>query len=395
MTPLRVLHVIPSVAPRYGGPSEVIGPMCGALRDAGVDARIATTDADGDTRLSVPLGAWTEWRGVPTLFFRRDASEAFKYSRGLGAWLRAHVAEFDLVHIHAVLSHAPLAAAAACRRYGVPYIVRPLGTIASWSLGRKAWRKKLLLSLAARRMLRGAAALHFTTDEEQDDAVRTFGLTQGTVIPLGLDIARFAPTDEEQAHRDVGRSIVFLSRLHPKKNLEALLDAFADLQSGAASGWQLAIAGGGDSAYREQLESRAARNGLHEQVSFVGWVEGEQKRALLANASLFVLPSHHENFGVSVLEAMAAHVPVMISRGVQLSGDVERAHAGWICGTSRAEVGASLAAALGDPSERRARAEAAGHLAARFAWPAVTSDLVACYTRIATTTVHAASNRTT
>ena len=147
---MRVLHVIPAVASRYGGPSAAITPMCRALMDAGLDVRLVSTDADGPGRLAVSLGEDTTWGGVPTLFFPNDATESFKYSRSMAAWLDAHVREFDLVHIHAVLSHAPIAAGAACRRAGVPYIVRPLGTVASWSLASKPWRKKLLLALGAR-----------------------------------------------------------------------------------------------------------------------------------------------------------------------------------------------------------------------------------------------------
>src|SRR5689334_14855658 len=100
---MRVLHVIPAVAARYGGPSAAIVPMCRALIEQGVDTTIATTDADGLERLAVTVGSMTSWQGVPAIFFHRTISESFKYSIGLSAWLRQHVADFDVVHIHAVL----------------------------------------------------------------------------------------------------------------------------------------------------------------------------------------------------------------------------------------------------------------------------------------------------
>src|SRR5215469_17035291 len=103
--------------------------MCRAILEAGSDALVVTTDADGRGRLDVPLGTITAFEGVPTIFFRRQATESLKWSAPLAAWLRAHVAEYDVVHAHAVFSHAPLAAARACRAAGVPYIVRPLGTL--------------------------------------------------------------------------------------------------------------------------------------------------------------------------------------------------------------------------------------------------------------------------
>src|SRR6476659_9965568 len=113
---MRVLHVIPAVARRYGGPSSAIAPMCRALAEQGVDTLIVSTDADGPDRLPVTRGEPTSWRGVPAIFFRRDFSESFKYSRALGSWMARNVRDFDVVHIHAVLSHAPLTAAHACRR---------------------------------------------------------------------------------------------------------------------------------------------------------------------------------------------------------------------------------------------------------------------------------------
>src|SRR5262245_23585897 len=106
--------------------------MCRSLRARGVDCMIATTDADGGSRLEVPLAVPTAWNDIPAIFFRRQGSDAFKYARGLRTWLSKNVRGFDVVHVHGLLSYAPLAAAAACWQAGVPYIIRPLGTIDPW-----------------------------------------------------------------------------------------------------------------------------------------------------------------------------------------------------------------------------------------------------------------------
>jgi glycosyltransferase involved in cell wall biosynthesis len=133
----RVLHVIPAIAPRYGGPSAATFGLCRALRGRGVDTLVATTDADGPGRLDVPLERAGEYHGVPVIFFRRRFSEAFKWTWRLGAWLDAHVTDFDVVHVHAVFSHSSLVAGRACRGAGIPYIVRPLGTLDPWSVSRR------------------------------------------------------------------------------------------------------------------------------------------------------------------------------------------------------------------------------------------------------------------
>src|SRR5215475_6807464 len=119
--PLRILHVIPAVAKRYGGPSQAIFEMCRALSDKGYDVVIATTDADGAQRLPVEIGSEVTHQDVRVIFFRRLWNEPFGYSRQLARWLGDNVARFSVVHAHAVFSHASFAAASACRGSEVPY----------------------------------------------------------------------------------------------------------------------------------------------------------------------------------------------------------------------------------------------------------------------------------
>jgi len=163
----KVLHVIPALAPRYGGPSAAVVGMCRVLIAGGVPTLIASTDADGRGRLTVSTGQIESYSGVPAIFFPRVASESFKWSAPLEAWLRARVSDFDIVHVHAVFSHSSLAAGRACRAANVPYIVRPLGTLDPWSLNHHRLRKQLLFRFGVRNLLMGAAAMHYTSDEER------------------------------------------------------------------------------------------------------------------------------------------------------------------------------------------------------------------------------------
>lgn len=378
---MRVLHVIPAVAQCYGGPSSAIAPMCQALAALGVETLIVTTDADGPARLPVRIGEVTSWQGAPTLFFKKDFTESFKYSHGLSGWLRRHVRDFDLVHIHAVLSHAPLASAAACRRATVPYIVRPLGTIAPWSLGRKTFRKRLLLAVSAGRMLREAAALHYTTEQEKHEVEQTLGLTRGVVIPLGIDPQCLAKPLVPAFERGRDRYVLLLSRLHPKKNIEAVINALVGVHERGAD-WRLVIAGKGDDGYVRSLERLVHDRGAAEYVSFAGWVDGDTKRNLIGRASLFALPSLHENFGVSLVEAMAAGVPALVSRQVHLAGAIEAARAGWIVDSDDESLRCGLGEALDNSDERERRGLAARELAQRFAWPGVAAQLVGLYGQV-------------
>ena len=198
---MRVLHVIPSVAERSGGPATAIVPMCRALQQHGVEVLLVTTDAgmrdainsggeppfvtcssSTDLKETAVQFAETEdfkqeqvrkggsppltgnYKGVPAIFFPSQLGESFKYSRPLAAWLNSHIHEFGLAHIHAVFNHSSIAAAHVCRKAAVPYVVRPLGTLEPWSMTQKSVRKRVFWQVAGKAMLRRAAAVHYTTD---------------------------------------------------------------------------------------------------------------------------------------------------------------------------------------------------------------------------------------
>jgi glycosyltransferase involved in cell wall biosynthesis len=388
---MRVLHVIPAVAPRYGGPSQAVLGMCRALLEQDVETLIATTDADGAGRLPAALGEPTTYRGVPAVFFPRQWSEAFKYSRPLERWLRAHVADFDVVHVHAVFSHACLAAARSCRRQGVPYVVTAHGSLERWSLRQKALRKRLLWHLGVGQMLRGAAAIHYTSAEERQQSERPLGLCHGVVIPLGVDreplAVAGAPESFRRSHPSLAEHpyVLVLSRLHPKKGVELLLGAFLDAsRRDEFRDWRLVIAGDGEREYVKALKRHALDHCGDERIVFTGWLGAEDKAGALRGAALLALPSYQENFGVSVVEAMACGVPVLVSTQVDLAQEIAAAGAGWVADLSRPAVTEALVEAL-RAGEERSRRGAAGRALARdrFTWPPAAARLAGLYRSIA------------
>ena len=240
----------------------------------------------------------------------------------------------------------------------------------------------MLLRATAGRLLRGAAAIHYTSDEEKAGVEATLGLSRGTVIPLGVDPSFLERAAAEPDVRAANPYVLVLSRLHPVKNLEAFVHAFA-AAAGSAPGWRLVVAGGGDPAYAAALREAAHRANAGDRITFAGWVDGEAKRTLIAGASVFGLPSHHENFGVSLVEAMASGVPAIVSRGVHLSAAIERTGAGWVVGTDVESMRAGLLQAFQDEGEHTARGAAAREFAGRFAWPSVAVELARLYDSLA------------
>jgi glycosyltransferase involved in cell wall biosynthesis len=379
---VKVLHVIPAMAARYGGPTTAVLGMGRALIAAGTEVLIATTDADGSDRLAVPEGELITHDGVPAVVFRRRASESFKWSPSLARWLNAHVSEFDLAHVHAVFSHSSLAAGRACRRAEVPYLVRPLGTLDPWSLEQHAWRKKALLATSARRLLGAAAAVHYTSAEEQRLAERQMPwLAPGTVIPLGIDDEAFANPDVAS----VGRSdvVVALGRLHPKKGIDLLIQAFHRLAAvDSLRAWRLRVAGDGPAAYVAGLERIARAGPAADRIEFAGWIDPAHRGALLRSSALFVLPSHQENFGIALVEAMAAGVPAIVTPGVNLAKEIAEAGAGWVAERTASGLTESLGAALGDRRALAERGRAARVHAERFRWSVVAAQLRTGYLQV-------------
>jgi len=375
--PLRVLHVIPAVADLYGGPSRAVLEMTAALEGAGVSTLIASTDADGEGRLAVPLGEPTSWKGRSCIFFRRDGGERFKRSAGMAAWLLANVRSFDVVHVHAVFSHSTLAAGRACRKAGVPYVIRPLGSLASWSVSRGSWYKRAYLGVVARRVMAGAAAFHFTGRREMREAVLPAARERGVVIPHGVDADDLA-LRARRAAAEPGPSPYLLqcSRLDVKKRTGSLIRSFRRIRGTEA--WSLVLAGSGDPAHVGELEREAAGEGAR--VRFLGWVEGDRKARLLRDAALSACVSVHENFGIAIAESMALGVPVVVARGVSLAEEVEEAGAGWCVREDLADLEGVLGEAMADERERGARGRRAARLVReRFHWTPVARSLRKLY----------------
>jgi glycosyltransferase involved in cell wall biosynthesis len=348
---------------------------------------VVATDADGPGRLSVELGRPFAYAGVPTLFFSRQWSEAFKYSRPLAGWLKANVRSFDLVEIHAVFSHSSLAAAWACRRYGVPYIVRPLGSLAPWSLNQKRLRKFLLWHLGVKQMLHGAAVIHYTTAAERSEAEGALRLGAGVVVPLGIDEetlnAAVAPESFRLQYPALGKDpyVLVLCRLHPKKGLDLFLDVFLDVaRREEFQHWRLVVAGEGEQGYAAGLKRLVQDRGGNGRVLFTGWLEGPEKIAALQGAAMLAMPSHQENFGLSVVEALARGVPVLVSTHVNLAEEIRGAGAGWIVSLERHALHQALLEALRSDGERASRGSLGRNFArARFSWSAVAAELAQVY----------------
>jgi len=268
---MRVVHVIPSVAERSGGPATAIIPMCRALMQQGIEVLLLST-ADQE--------AVQEYKGVPAIFFPPQLGASFKYSRPLSSWLSSNIKNFDLAHIHAVFNHSSVAASHACRNAGVPYIIRPLGTLDPWSMAQKPLRKRLFWHLSAKGMLHRAAAVHYTSEVEKLSTERLLGLNHGKVVALGIDANN---SNGKHASLFPQPYVLVLSRLHPKKGLDVLIEAFLSLiKSDRFAHWRLVLAGDGPSDYVSKLKTAASAQ--PDRIVFAGWLDEETKHVALSDS---------------------------------------------------------------------------------------------------------------
>ena len=386
---MKVLHVIPSVSAIHGGPSFAVKLMTRALANTGISVDVATTDDNGKRCLSVPLGQPLKLAEVTYWYFHRQTS-FYKFSWPLTVWLAKHIVDYDLLHIHALFSYAALPASWLAARVGVPYILRPLGTLNRWGMQHRRRRlKQLSFPLIERAIINRASLLHYTSENERDEA-RALGVERPhAIIPLGVELeaiphARSQAWLAQRAPQLAGRRIVlFLSRIDPIKGLELLLQAFAQVRAtGAEVG--LLIAGHGEPAYVLNLQRLAVGLGIADDVYWAGFVSGVDKQGALAAADVFALPSYSENFGVAVVEAMAAGLPVVISDQVGINNEVVDAGAGSAVPCEVNQITTALLHVIDDPSARIMMGERGRKLVSeRYSIAGTTKMLLEAYSGIA------------
>jgi glycosyltransferase involved in cell wall biosynthesis len=385
---MRVLHVIPSVGPLRGGPSVMLRTTTRALVRAGVSVDVATTDDNGPDRLDVANSRPVVEEGVTYWYFPRQ-TRFYTFSWPLTLWLAQNVKNYDLVHIHALFSYAAIPAAFWASYYQIPYIVRPLGVLNVLGMHkRRPWLKKISYHLIEKRIIRGSAVIHYTSEQERIEAAELGIDHSSIIIPNSTEIpsecAKSAPGRFRMMYPQLAERLIilFLSRLDPKKGLDILLPAFAEVRAQYAKA-TLVIAGSGEPSFVSSLQQQADRMGIAPDVVWSGFLTGEEKWAALAESNIFVLPSYSENFGVAVVEAMACGLPVVVSDQVAIHREVADASAGLVVRCQIKELAEALLKLLQDASLRSTMGSNGRHLArTQFAPRSTTQSLINLYSEI-------------
>jgi glycosyltransferase involved in cell wall biosynthesis len=359
---MRCLHAITSLDPASGGTAEGVRQLCAASLRLGHEVEVASLDAPG-TGHGRDLGCPVHELG-PTRFGR------YAYSPRLKPWLQQHAARFGAVIVNGLWQHTGYATWQVLRRSDTPYFVFTHGMLDPWFKRQyplKHLKKWLYWPWAEYRVLRDARGVLFTCEEERLQARQSFALYRAREIVVSYGTPG-PPADDPPRQRAAflqafpqlrgRRFLLFLGRIHPKKGCDLLLDAFAQV---AALDPQLClvIAGPDPDGLRDGLQARAANLGA-DRIVWTGMIGGDIKWGALRAAEAFVLPSHQENFGIAVVEALACGTPVLISDKVNIWREIAAGGGGLVEDDTAAGTQRLLTRWLGLDLAQRAAMAAAG-----------------------------------
>lgn len=388
---MKILHVLETLSPRYGGPVSVLLALAAAQQRAGHEVTVATTNADHPRGVYHAPGWDTLADGAVPVYYAPVQFAPLRFSWSLADFLRRTVAEFDLVHIHGLYRFPPTYAAWQARRQGVPFIVRPHGALDPYLYARSSTGRMGIKRLYERWFdlpnLHAAGAIHYTAEDERERAAFLKLRAPSFVVPNGLDWERYRTLPARGALRarwGLGDAplVLFLGRLHFKKGLDLLIPAFDTLRRQIPDA-QLVIAGPENDDYGQQVRGWVGERNLQAAVHFVGPLQGADVVQAYVDADVFALPSYTENFGMTVVEALACALPVVISDQVNIHAEISGAGAGLVTRCDADEVAQALETLLNDSGRRRAMGEAGRRLVrARYTWPAVVESLTAEYERV-------------
>jgi glycosyltransferase involved in cell wall biosynthesis len=363
---MRCIQVIPGLVTESSGPTYCVLRLSESLRELGWQADIAALRlggivADSHQFLQFPVSLWMRRLGL---------------SRQMRTWLdaEARAGRVDLLHSHSLWMMPNVYPGLTSRRHGVPLVVSPHGTLSDWAFHNGSITKPAFWRFLQRDTLEQAAVLHATSQMEVEE-IRRRGFHQPiALIPNGIDIPK-----ESQIHAEARRRVVgYLGRIHPKKGLEMLFEAWSRLERRYPE-WSVEIAGPDRHLYATKLRKLASSMGL-ERVHFRGQLAGMEKLTFLSTVSITVLPTHSENFGMSVAESLACRTPAIVTRGAPWSGlGTERA--GWWIEGSTDALEQALVRAFETPAQTLSEMGDAGrHWMKRdFSWQQVGLMMHATY----------------
>lgn len=367
--PSRSVHVIAGLDPAHGGPTYTVPRLCRALAAAGADAKLySVAGVHGPNGDDGEQFRW-DWTRVPVL-------RALRRSSDLARALATTALQVDVIHNHGLWLMPNIEAGRTASRSAKPLIVAPRGMLAPAALDFSPIKKRLVWALSQGAVVRRAACIHATSEQEHDE-IREFGLKNPVaIIPNGIDLPELSDGDRDR--QNTSPVVLALGRVHPKKGLDRLVRAWAAVESQYPD-WQLRIVGPDEQGHAAALKALAAKLNL-QRLSVEAPLRGEAKLAAYRQADLFVLPTLNENFGITVAEALSAERPVIATKGAPWRG-LEREGCGWWIDHGVEPLAQALAQAMALRPDILHHMGAKGRawMARDFSWDRIARDTLQLY----------------
>lgn len=374
---MKILHIVPSYKPAYiyGGPIESVSKLCEGLAAQGHEVDVYTTTANGETELDMVPGSMFEVDGVNVTYFKRITKDPTHVSPDLWKELYRTVNLYDIVHIQSWWNILVVMAACICHIKGVKVVIAPRGMLSKYIFETGNTKMKKMIHYTAGKWALSKCWYHATAVSEAEECEQIIKGWKGFTAPNILTL----PDLPIKRQKNEVFTLIFLSRIHPKKGIEILLQAVSQLQFPVI----LKIAGSGEEEYIQQLKDLAAELGITEKVVWVGWLDREHKFKELMHSDLFTLVSLNENFANVVVESLHMGTPVLLSEDVGLAEFVRKHDQGWISSLEVADVAVKITAAYQD-KDKRTRISEQGRVVieANFSADKLIRDYVSAYQTI-------------
>jgi len=361
---MRVLHVVPWYEPAWsaGGTATAVKTLCRSLAAQGVEVTVYTTnDGGGGTYLDVPLEQPLDLGGVEVWYFRCGLLGDWKaaaFSQGLNRKLRETIAHFDLIHVSSTRHWHGFQVYRLAQLYAKPYIITPHGSLMAWwmrDIGHRYW-KIIYMRLFESRVINKAAAIHFLSKGERESSRAYIHGRPSFVVPNGIRQEEFECQPQAKAHMrkrhgvpDEATLLLFLGRIHPQKNIHLMIQALAQLQDVAQRTIFFIVGPVGDARYYQSILETIRSTGLNDRVRIFPPISRAEVPGWFAMADLLVLPSKVEGVSMSVIEAAASGVPVLISNRAANYREIEEDRSGVVVEPRIESILEALRSLLSDP----------------------------------------------
>lgn len=315
---MKILHTISGLSITSGGPSLSVYLLVKELREQGIDAEILCFDTEDSKDNLISREDFIKTIKAPS-------SIKLGYSKIFLKFLQDN-AIYDIYHGHGLWQMPVHFMAKEAKKKNKPYIITPRGMLEPWALNNGKWKKMLSLFLYQHKDLAKANCIHSTSKMEAEN-IRKLGFKNPiAVIPNGIDLSEYII--KKLKKQNSKKTILFLSRIHYKKGIELLFEAWSKIENKIRTEWVIKIAGNGDSEYINSLYQLIKRMNLENKIEFIGAKFGEDKIKTYLQADLFILPTYSENFGMVVAEALACGLPVITTKGAPWEELITH-NAGW------------------------------------------------------------------